>query len=63
VERDAQHCLRLAVLLGDALRRRLRGCSPLKPSAGDGGKCVPGGHNAVGVNDPQSSTEARAGHG
>ena len=30
---------------------------------GDGGKRVPGGHNGEAVSDPQSSTEARAGHG
>ena len=30
---------------------------------GDGGKRVPGGHNAVGVSDPQSSTETSAEHG
>jgi len=30
---------------------------------GDGGKCVPSGHNAVGVSDPQSSTETSVGYG
>ena len=30
---------------------------------GDGGKRVPSGHNGEAVSDPQSSTEARAGHG
>jgi len=31
--------------------------------SGDGGKRVPSGHNAEGVSDPQSSTEASADHG
>ena len=31
--------------------------------SGDGRKRVPSGHNAEGISDLKSSTEARAGHG
>ena len=33
------------------------------PGRGDGGKRVSNGHNAKGVSDPESSTEASAGYG
>ena len=41
----------------------LGGTGGKRVPGGDGGKRVPSGHNAEGVSDPQSSTEARAGHG
>ena len=37
--------------------------APCRGSKGDGVKRVPSEHNAEGISDPQSSTEARAGHG
>ena len=56
------HLAALAVLAGFALLRIDVGYHPT-PGRGDGGKCVPSGHLPEGQNDPQSSTEARAGHG
>ena len=40
-----------------------RGDGGKRVPGGDGGKCVPSGHLREAQNDPQSSTEARAGHG
>ena len=57
-------CFSLAMLVFTQQTEVSNGISKrLLPKVGDVGKRVPSGHNAEGISDPQSSTEASTDHG